>query len=71
SVPRIWGLTVLQDQALAAEIMWIPTNMMYILAALLVLAQALQDEARRSLPQSDGETSYSAPAESTVSSPSN
>lgn len=41
TVPRFWGFAVLEDQALAGAIMWIPTNMMYILAALLVLAQGL------------------------------
>ena len=41
TVPRFWGLDVMQDQAVAGAIMWIPTNMMYILAALLVLAREL------------------------------
>jgi cytochrome c oxidase assembly factor CtaG len=38
SVPRIWGLTVMQDQRLAGALMWIPGSMMFIVAALIVLA---------------------------------
>lgn len=38
SIPRFWGLTVMQDQQLAGAIMWIPGSMMFIMAALVVLA---------------------------------
>ena len=38
SVPRIWGLTVMQDQKFAGALMWVPGTMMFILAALIVLA---------------------------------
>jgi cytochrome c oxidase assembly factor CtaG len=38
SVPPIWGLTPLQDQMISGAIMWIPGSMMFILAALLILA---------------------------------
>lgn len=39
SVPRIWGVTTLQDQMIAGVIMWIPGSMMFLLAALIVLAR--------------------------------
>ena len=38
SVPRLWGFTVMQDQQLGGAIMWIPGSMMFIVAALIVLA---------------------------------
>ncbi len=41
SVPRIWGITALQDQMIGGVIMWIPGSMMFIVAALIVLARAL------------------------------
>jgi putative membrane protein len=39
SVPRIWGVSALQDQMIGGVIMWIPGSMMFILAALIVLAR--------------------------------
>ena len=39
SVPQIWGVTTLQDQMIAGVIMWIPGSMMFLLAALIVLAR--------------------------------
>jgi cytochrome c oxidase assembly factor CtaG len=44
-VPRIGGMTVLQDQMLGGAIMWIPGSMMYIVAALILIAQLVQGEA--------------------------
>jgi putative membrane protein len=44
AVPRLWGMTVLQDQILGGIIMWIPGSMMYILAALVLISRWLQDE---------------------------
>jgi cytochrome c oxidase assembly factor CtaG len=38
SVPRIWGVTALQDQMISGAIMWIPGSMMFIMVALLILA---------------------------------
>jgi len=38
SAPRVWGFSVMQDQQLAGAIMWIPGSMMFIIAALIVLA---------------------------------
>jgi cytochrome c oxidase assembly factor CtaG len=42
TVPRIWGVTALQDQTLAGVIMWIPGSMMFILAALILVAGLLK-----------------------------
>lgn len=38
SVPNIWGVTTLQDQMLGGVIMWIPGSMMFLLAAIILLA---------------------------------
>lgn len=39
SVPRLHGISVMDDQTIAGLIMWIPGSMMYILAALVLAAQ--------------------------------
>ncbi|MFN2201332.1 MAG: cytochrome c oxidase assembly protein [Caldilineaceae bacterium] len=39
SVPRIWGVSLMEDQMLGGVIMWIPGSMMFIMAALIVLAR--------------------------------
>jgi cytochrome c oxidase assembly factor CtaG len=44
TVPRIWGYTVLQDQMTAGVIMWIPGSMMFLLAALILVAKLLSGE---------------------------
>lgn len=44
SVPRIWGVSALQDQMIGGAIMWIPGSMMFILAALIVLARMFGDK---------------------------
>jgi cytochrome c oxidase assembly factor CtaG len=44
AVPRLWGMTVLQDQMLGGIIMWIPGSMMYIIAALILVARWVQAE---------------------------
>lgn len=36
SVPRLYGISVMDDQTLAGLIMWIPGSMMYILVALIL-----------------------------------
>lgn len=41
SVPRVWGVTVMQDQQLGGAIMWIPGSMMFLVAALIVIAVGL------------------------------
>jgi putative membrane protein len=56
-VPRPGGMTILEDQMLAGVIMWIPGSMMYIIAALVFLAQILGDEERKEpLPESQWAT---------------
>lgn len=53
AVPRVWGMTVMQDQMLGGVIMWIPGSMMFILAALILIAHQVQDEENKpSLPES-------------------
>jgi cytochrome c oxidase assembly factor CtaG len=39
SAPRIWGFTALEDQMISGAIMWIPGSMMFLLAALIILAR--------------------------------
>jgi cytochrome c oxidase assembly factor CtaG len=57
TVPRLWGLTVMQDQMLGGVIMWIPGSMMYILAALILIARLVQVEAdKEPLPESEWAT---------------
>jgi len=40
--PRMWGLTVMQDQVLSGLIMWIPGTMMYLSAALILILRTLE-----------------------------
>lgn len=54
TVPRIWGMDVMQDQRLAGIIMWIPTGMMYIAGVVILLARHLNQAARRLGPGLDG-----------------
>jgi cytochrome c oxidase assembly factor CtaG len=57
AVPRLWGITVLQDQILGGFIMWVPGSMMYILAALILIARWLQaEEEKPPLPASEWAT---------------
>ena len=44
TVPRVLGLSVMEDQRLAGAIMWIPGSMMLILAALILLARLMSAE---------------------------
>ncbi len=54
TVPRLWGLTVMQDQTIGGIIMWIPGSMMYILAALILISGLVQKEAdKRPLPETE------------------
>ena len=55
TVPRLFGLSVLDDQVWGGLIMWIPGSMMYVIAALALLARLLtsaeqQKRARRPHP---------------------
>ncbi len=47
TVPRLWGLSVMDDQMLGGEVMWIAGGMMYVLTALILLARFLAWEERR------------------------
>ncbi|MEA3334753.1 MAG: cytochrome c oxidase assembly protein [Chloroflexota bacterium] len=49
TVPRFYGLSVMEDQMLAGTIMWIPGSMMFLLAALILLARIVQTEADKSI----------------------
>ena len=42
TVPRLGEMTVLEDQMLGGVIMWIPGSMMYIVAALILIAMVLR-----------------------------
>jgi putative membrane protein len=57
TVPRPWGLTVMQDQMLGGVIMWVPGSMMYLLAALILISRLIQSEADKPpLPESEWAT---------------
>ena len=45
AVPRLWGLDPVTDQQIGGVIMWIPGSMMYIIAALVLIAKLLKEEA--------------------------
>ena len=64
TVPRIWGVTALQDQMLAGVIMWIPGSMMFILAALILVAGLLKGrdgDAPDAVPGWDSDVAMIAP----------
>ena len=44
TVPRLWGMSVMNDQMLGGAIMWVPGGMMYALAAVVLLARFLGKE---------------------------
>ncbi len=46
TVPRLWDLSVLEDQMLGGAIMWIPGGMMYAVTAIILLARLLDREER-------------------------
>ena len=47
NVPRLMGLSVMQDQMIAGILMWIPGSEMFFWAALIVLTQVVNAEAAR------------------------
>ncbi len=49
SVPRIWGFSVLQDQAIGGVIMWIPGSQMLFMAAAAVLGVMFWRERKKRL----------------------
>jgi len=46
-MPRLWGISALDDQRISGVIMWIPGNMMYFLAALAIVFMILSGEGRK------------------------
>jgi len=46
TVPRLFGLTALDDQALAAAIMWVPGGMMYVITTLVLVNSYFNYEER-------------------------
>jgi putative membrane protein len=51
TVPRLGSMTVMQDQMLGGTIMWIPGSMMYLLAALILVAKLVrEEEEKQALP---------------------
>jgi putative membrane protein len=57
AMPRLWGLTVMEDQMLAGLIMWVPGSMMLIVAALIIASRRLQVESEKPpLPESEWAT---------------
>lgn len=57
AMPRLWGISILTDQRIAGVIMWVPGSMMYIVAALILVARWLQTEEHKPpLPQANWAT---------------
>jgi cytochrome c oxidase assembly factor CtaG len=46
-MPRLWGISVLDDQRLSGIIMWIPGSMMYFMVALALIFMILSGEGRK------------------------
>jgi cytochrome c oxidase assembly factor CtaG len=52
--PRLWGLSVMDDQQLAGLVMWMPGNMLYFAALMVVVALWLRQQERlASTPKAD------------------
>ncbi|MCA9966686.1 MAG: cytochrome c oxidase assembly protein [Anaerolineales bacterium] len=47
SVPRLWGIDALTDQRIGGIIMWIPGSMMFLIAALVLIARMLGGESKK------------------------
>lgn len=57
AMPRLWGLSVMDDQQIAGIIMWVIGSMMFMIAALIIAAQWLQKEEKKpALPESSWAT---------------
>ena len=53
AMPRLWGISVMDDQRIAGVIMWVVGSMMYMIAALIIAARWLQsEEVKPALPES-------------------
>jgi len=46
-MPRLWGISVMDDQRISGIVMWIPGGMMYFIAALVLIAQILSGEGQK------------------------
>ena len=44
TVPRLWNITLQSDQQIGGVIMWVPGSMMYVIAALILIARLLSGE---------------------------
>lgn len=49
SIPRIWGISVMDDQAIGGVIMWVPGSMMLFMGAGIVLAAMFRRDRRRAI----------------------
>lgn len=57
AMPRLWGISVMQDQRIAGLIMWVPGSMMFLIAALVIISRWLQAESDKPpLPESEWAT---------------
>ncbi|RMF00033.1 MAG: cytochrome c oxidase assembly protein [Chloroflexi bacterium] len=54
SVPRWWGVSVMEDQMLGGILMWIPGSMMFLVAAIVLIAGWVQAEDNKEpLPETE------------------
>jgi putative membrane protein len=69
TVPRLWGISVMEDQTLGGAIMWVPGGMMYAVAAIALLASLLEREERKTahmIAEQLGSSEQATPAEQTA-----
>jgi cytochrome c oxidase assembly factor CtaG len=55
TVPRLWDLSVLEDQMLGGAIMWVPGGMMYVLTAIILIACLLDWEEKKTSREVSGD----------------
>ena len=48
TVPRVFGISVMEDQMIGGVLMWVPGTMMYLIAALVLGAAYLRAEEEES-----------------------
>lgn len=53
TVPRLWGIGLKVDQQIGGVIMWIPGSMMYVFAALFLIARLLNGEEQQKLSRAN------------------
>ncbi|MBE2197411.1 MAG: cytochrome c oxidase assembly protein [Anaerolinea sp.] len=57
AVPRLWNISVIDDQRIGGVIMWVPGSMMYIIAALILASRLLdQESSKPALPEANWAT---------------